>query len=273
MKRLMLVLVMILCLAPVMPAASAEKSSFDSGFPRSGTGYAPGSVLYLPDFTGAGSQWEIFRAPGKVRVSVTRVPLSFPADAPDAVYTYEVRLEGAETGDAHVWLELVRDGVPEWRYILYVIVDPSLDVKIQSAELIPARGDISHAVIDRGMSEHFTQEEMDAAIAVILRDFTAAHEPGQKHSLSGWAGFVLREIRYVSDERSREQFETYGIRYGWRDSRGRPYVDGICFQSSFHTIMADDGLTGFESGGTYDGYYWILLLTEDGEWEIVTTGY
>ena len=276
MRRLMLICMMILCLMPAVMAESAASSSFDFGFSESGEGFAPGTVLYFPDFTGTGSHWEILSVSGgddTVRVTVTPIPLSLPDDAPDAVYTYKIRLEGVEAEDAFVCLELVKDGVPSWRYNLYVIVDPSLDVKIQSAELIPAHGDISNVVIDYGASEHFTQDEMDAAVAVILNDFSAIHGSDQENNLNAWPGFVLHEIHYVSDERSRDQFETYGIHYGYRDSQGRPYVDGIYFQSSFHTMMTDDGRSGFENGRNYDGYGWILLLTEDEEWEIVTSGY
>ena len=276
MRRLVLLCVMMLCLATVAMAEPDIFSSFDFGFSESGEGFAPGTVLYFPDFTGTGSHWEILSVSGgddTVRVTVTPIPLSLPDDAPDAVYTYKIRLEGVEAEDAFVCLELVKDGVPSWRYNLYVIVDPSLDVKIQSAELLPAYGDISHVMIDYGASEHFTHDEMDAAIAFILNDFSAVHEPDQENNLSGWTGFILHEIQYVSDELSRDQFETYGIRYGYRDSQGRPYVDGIYFQSSFHTRMTDDGWTGFESGINYGGYGWTLLLTEDGEWEYATSGY
>ena len=282
MKRLMLVWVMMLCLLPLAMAESAATSSFDFDFVRAGEGYASGTVLYLPDFTGTGSHWEILAVSGgddTVRVTVTPIPLSYPSDAPDAVCTYEVRLEGVEAEDAFVRLELVKDGVPSWRYNLYVIVDPSLDVKIQSAELMPAHGDTSHVVIDYGTSEHFTREEMDAAIDVILRDFSRPHEPGQEDDLSARAGFTLHQISYISDERSQRQFEYYGREFtyrgnhGYRDSLGRPYVDGIYFQTSFHTMMTDDGWSGFENGRGYGDYGWTLLLTKDGDWDIVTTGY
>ncbi len=283
MKRRIAVCLMILCLAAALSSAAAKSaptSSFDiEDAWWAGRGYVPGATLYLPDFTGTGSQWEILAIQGEVSVTVTPIALSHPADAPDAVYTYEIRLAGVEKEDAFVHLELCKNGVPSWRCNLYVLVDPSLDVKIQSLELMPAYGDTSHVQIDYGSSEHFTREEMDAAIAVILRDFSTPHEPGQEDSLSAWAGFVLHEIHYVSDDRSRRQFEYYGqtFRYrgndGYRDSLGRPYVDGIYFQSSFHSMMTDDGWSGFESGRGHGDYGWTLLLTEDGEWDIVATGY
>ncbi len=86
-------------------------------------------------------------------------------------------------------------------------------------------------------------------------------------------GYVLHEIHYTSDERSRREFETYGIKYNYRDSQGRPYADGIVFESSFHTPMTDDGWTGFESGYSNSYYNRILLKTEDGAREIATAGY
>lgn len=286
MKLLMLVWVTILCLAAALATAAAESAPTSSFALEDawwcGRGYVPGATLYLPDFTGTGSHWEVLAVSGgddTVLVTVTPIPLSRPSDAPDAVYTYEVRLEGVEAEDAFVHLELAKDGVPSWRCNLYVIVDPSLDVKIQSFELMPAYGDTSHVQIDYGASEHFTREEMDAAIAVILWDFSTPHEPGQENNLSAWAGFTLHQISYVSDERSQRQFEYYGREFpyrgnhGYRDSLGRPYVDGIYFQTSFHTMMTDDGWSGFENGRGYGDYGWTLLLTEDGDWDIVTMGY
>ena len=276
MKRLMLVCAVMLCLAAAALSESALTSSFDIPLCLSRDGFTPGAVMYLPDFTGTGSRWDVLAVSGDdetVRVTVQPAALSEPADAPDAVCTYEIRFAGVEAGDAFVRLELQKDGVPSWRCNLYVIVDPSLDVKLQSMELMPAFGDITRASIDYGTSDHFTREDMDAAIAVILAEFSAPHAADQYDNLSGFVGFVLHEIRYTSDEYSRRDFETYGIQYGILDHQGQPYVDGIEFKSSFHTPMTDDGWTGFESSQSYSDYNWVLLKTQDGEWEIVTMGY
>ena len=280
MKKL-LALLLALCLVMGCAGAACGETTAKSSFDFAGEGihiedFSPGTVMYLPDFTGTGSRWEVLAVSLDdeiVRVTITPIPLSEPKDAPDAASVYEIRFEGVAPGDAYVHLELCKDGVPSWRCNLYVIVDPSLDVKIQNMELMPAYGDITHAAIDYGTSAHFTREDMDAALAVILADFSARHEAGQDFGLSGWAGYVLHEIHYTSDEESRREFETYGIKYNYRDSRGRPYVDGIVFECSFRTPMTDDGWTGFESGRSYSRYNWILLKTEDGVWEIVTSGY
>lgn len=184
----------------------------------------------------------------------------------------KIFLEGVSPEDAHIILELYQKGIAVWRCNLYVIIDPSLDVKIQTTELMPAYGDTSHAVIDYGTSEHFTRDDMDAAIAVIMADFGARHDKNTRE-FSGWAGYVLYDVSYYSDEQSRKVFETYAQRYGRLDSLGRPYTDGIYFHSSFKTPMFDDGWTGLEFGRTYSDYGWTLLKTQDGEWEIVTAGY
>ena len=276
-----LALLLALCLVMGCAGAACGETTAKSSFDFAGEGihiedFSPGAVMYLPDFTGSGSRWEVLAVSHDdkvVRVTITPIPLSEPKDAPDAVFVYEIRFEGVSPGDAYVHLELCKDGVPSWRCNLYVIVDPSLDVKIQNMELMPAYGDITHAAIDYGTSAHFTREDMDAALAVILADFSARHEAGQDFGLSGWVGYVLHEIHYTSDEESRREFETYGIKYNYRDSQGRPYVDGIVFECSFHSPMTDDGWTGFESGRSYSRYNWILLKTEDGVWEIVTSGY
>ena len=234
----------------------------------------PAAVLCLPDFTGTGSAWEVLAvsSEGAVNATVTPVYLTRSED-PNAVMTYEVRLEGSRAGDAYVHLELCRDGVPSWRYNLYVTVDAALNVRIETAELMLAYGDVSHAVIEYGESERFSEAERMAAISVVLDDFSAPHGKDQEHCLSGWAGFVLQTVSYASDEASRAAFETYAQRYGYLDSQGRAYVDGIVFYTTFRTPMTDDGWTSFAADSVYSDYRWTLLKTEDGAWEIVTTGY
>ena len=251
----------------VGPAETPPKSSFDfSGEGILIEGYSPGAMICLPDLTGTGSHWEVLSAPDWA-VRVTVWPTVYAGVSADKIF-----LEGVSPEDAHIILELYQEGIAVWRCNLYVIIDPSLDVKIQTTELMPAYGDTSHAVIDYGTSEHFTRDDMDAAIAVIMAEFGARHDKNTRE-FSGWAGYVLNDVSYYSDEQSRKVFETYARRYGRLDSLGRPYTDGIYFHSSFKTPMFDDGWTGLEFGRTYSDYGWTLLKTQDGEWEIVTAGY
>lgn len=276
MKRMIIIFLLMLC--PVGYSCSAE-SSANSSFDvmcNCGAGFSPGTVIYLPDFTGTGSHWGILSEPDwLVRAVIAPVAQSAPSDNTEAITMYQLKLEGVSSGDGFVHLELYRDGTASWRYNLYIIVDPSLDVKIQTAELMPAYGDTSHTSIDYGTSDHFTRDEMDAAIAVILADFSARHKenPDPNHDLSAWVGYVLQEVAYSSDEKSYLKFEEYGHRYGVRDSQNRPYTDGIVFYTAFRTPMTDDGWTGFECARTYSGYEWILFLTQDRQWDIISMGY
>lgn len=130
----------------------------------------------------------------------------------------------------------------------------SLQPKYQS-------GDTTQAVINYGKSEHFTHEQMDAAIAVIKDRFLT------------WLGCEMRSIAYVSDERSAREYQYYA----GSESRktGKNYVDGIVFTSSFHTPPEGQGdpYSGLQADHEYTGWEWILLLSESGEWELVTWGY
>ena len=122
-------------------------------------------------------------------------------------------------------------------------------------------GDTSQAIIDYGESEHFTHERMDAAIAVIKDRFLT------------WYGCEMHSIAYVSDERSANEYQYYA----GSESRktGKNYVDGIVFISSFHSAAEDEEYpgSGLNPDQEYIGWSWILLQTEEGQWELITWGY
>lgn len=122
-------------------------------------------------------------------------------------------------------------------------------------------GDVSQAVIDYGTSEHFTKPQMDAAIAVIKDRFLT------------WYGCEMHSIAYTSDERSASEYQYYA----GSESRktGKNYVDGIVFISSFHSAAEDEEYpgSGLNPDQEYIGWSWILLQTEEGQWELITWGY
>ena len=122
-------------------------------------------------------------------------------------------------------------------------------------------GDTSRAEIDYGASEHFTREEMDAAIGMIRETF------------AGWYGCEMDRLAYTSDEESAREFEYYAGPE--RRKTGRNYVDGIVFASSFRTPPEEEGspASGLNPDDTYTGWRWILLKTDAGAWELVTWGY
>lgn len=122
-------------------------------------------------------------------------------------------------------------------------------------------GDISQVTIDYGESEYFTHEQMDAAIAVI------------KDRFLDWYNCELHSIAYTSDEQSASEYQCYA----GSESRktGKTYVDGIVFISSFHSAAENEEHpgTGLNPDQEYTGWSWILLQTEEGQWELVTWGY
>ena len=123
-------------------------------------------------------------------------------------------------------------------------------------------GDISHVEIDYGISEHFTREQMDAAMEVVKERFR-----------DKYAGCELHQLSYSSDARSAREFEYYAGTQSLKT--GKTYVDGIVFLSSFHTPPEDQDApnSDLEPDKEYTDWNWILLLTEGGEWELVTWGY
>ena len=162
----------------------------------------------------------------------------------------------------------------------FTVTDDELLLAIYGMEIMPFRklsgeelawfeslqpkylpGDISQVTIDYGESEHFTHEQMDAVIAVI------------KDSFLDWYNCELHSIAYTSDERSASEYQYYA----GSESRktGKNYVDGIVFISSFHSAEEDEEYpgSGLNPDQEYIGWSWILLQTEEGQWELITWGY
>ena len=121
-------------------------------------------------------------------------------------------------------------------------------------------GDTSRVVIDYGTSACFTREQMDAAIGAIEQRFLTFYN------------CELHTVAYTSDEESSNTFRYYAD--AQTRKTGKNYVDGIVFHSSFHTPPEDRKFpgSGFNPDEEYTGWYWYLLLAEDGAWEIVNYG-
>ena len=120
-------------------------------------------------------------------------------------------------------------------------------------------GDISNAKIDYGTSGHFTQEQIDSAMTVVLNRFKR------------YLNCELHTLSYSSDEWSEQEFNYY--RHHGKE--GVTYVDGMVLLSSFHTPPEEksDHSDGFNPDYEYSGWNWILLLTDKGTWDLITWGY
>ncbi|MBQ3938547.1 MAG: hypothetical protein II724_04295 [Clostridia bacterium] len=100
-------------------------------------------------------------------------------------------------------------------------------------------------------SELFTEEEIEAAIEVVLADFRA-----------GWWGCTLTEIGYAGDDKVRK-YQPYS-----------PWTNGermMILVSSFE--VAEHGADLSLDPGTWTGWQWILVQQEDGSWVLVDSGY
>ena len=111
-------------------------------------------------------------------------------------------------------------------------------------------GDVSSVQVLQVPSEIYTQEEIDAAIRVIRRDFAR-----------NWSGCTLREIGYAGDEINRRE--------GADEQEGQQV---LVLTSSFD-VDASGGDGSLNPDSSYSGWMWILQRTPGGRWRHVDHGY
>lgn len=128
--------------------------------------------------------------------------------------------------------------------------------------LVEAAGDISKVKIVYGMSEIYSREDMDSAIAII------------KEKFSKWDGCELHSIRYTDDD-----YCNTDKNINWMNelAESRGYVPNftqcIAFFSSFHSPKSEENNTTFETDSEYEDWSWYLARTDGGEWKLITFGY
>lgn len=120
---------------------------------------------------------------------------------------------------------------------------------------IRTEGDISNVQIETVKSALYSQEDIDAAIAVILKDFKAQ-----------FTDCTLTRIAYASDEITQKAIEWH--REGYEESWGD--FDELIMLLSDLTANSDTG--GFNKG-TYTNWNWILVRESGGTWRHVDHGY
>ena len=116
------------------------------------------------------------------------------------------------------------------------------------------KADTSQMKIDYKSSEIYSKEDMDAAIKVILDEF------------SSWDGCVLHSIEYTDDQTCTE-----GIDYLNELGTDETFEKCIVFTSSFHSPIEGGG--AWEEDVEYEGWQWYLGKTAGGDWELLTWGY
>ena len=114
-----------------------------------------------------------------------------------------------------------------------------------------AAGEDGELVVKPVPSEVYSQEDIDAAIDVIVKEFNA-----------DWTGCTLKEIYYAGDEMVKEN-----------ESRAADYdADQVIVLLSTFDVGADyQG--SLEPGSTYKDWNWILVRKDGGKWQHVDHGY
>ena len=113
----------------------------------------------------------------------------------------------------------------------------------------------SDVTIDYGTSELYTQEELKEAVVQI------------KCQYAFWDGCELQSIRYAGDEANSEE----NIQWLNSLSEDASYTKIAEFLMDFHTTP--DTKSTFDPDKDYKDYQWWLGRTEDGSWEILSSGY
>ena len=98
----------------------------------------------------------------------------------------------------------------------------------------------------------YTQNEIDAAIDVIKKDFSRS-----------WKGCTLTEISYAGDEVSREHQD-------WADRNG---ADEVLVLTSTFDVAESGANPTLNPGQTYTNWMWILVRSNGGAWPHVDHGY
>ncbi len=115
---------------------------------------------------------------------------------------------------------------------------------------------IANTKIDLGTSEIYSEEDLQAAADIILKE------------IGSWSSVKeVYTISYCGDESSSSQLE-----YCKSLSDDSQYTKCVVFESSFKTT-GSAGSNGFNENSLYDGWQWYLAGTADGEWELLTWGY
>ena len=113
------------------------------------------------------------------------------------------------------------------------------------------RGKIDEVQIVLGESELYSEQELQAAADIILRQFS-----------NGFDGCTLRELSY-NEEDSLKEADAWAKQYEAKEA--------IVFSSRF-VVSPDYGNGPFSPGDTHY-YSWILVKDKNNDWVLKTWGY
>ena len=110
---------------------------------------------------------------------------------------------------------------------------------------------------DYGNSSIYTREDVEAAAIQVKCDF------------AGWKGCELHSLRYAGDECNTQE------NIDWLNSldEGAGYVQITELLGDFHSPVTEDEPTAWNLDTEYTDYQWWLARTDDGGWQLVSSGY
>ena len=113
-------------------------------------------------------------------------------------------------------------------------------------------GNVSKVNTHNVDSEIYSEEDINAAIDTIKKEFK-----------NDWKGCILTEIYYAGDDSSKDHQD-------WANRNNADEV--IVLQSSFD-VDSSGGDGSLNPNSTYNGWNWILVRTNGGQWQHVDHGY
>jgi D-alanyl-D-alanine carboxypeptidase len=113
--------------------------------------------------------------------------------------------------------------------------------------------------IDYGDSTLYTKEDMDAAIAVIRKEFDT------------WEGCELHSITYGSDDECSADNIAWMNELEATNDAQETFSQCILFKSNFHSPKNGGG--AWNADQEYTDWQWWLARSEGGAWKLMTWGY
>ena len=108
--------------------------------------------------------------------------------------------------------------------------------------------------MDYKTSDQYTEDDMNKAIDVILREFNT------------WEGCVMKELSYTDDQKCEDN-----LSYINSLAVDTKYDECIVFTSTFHSPV--EGGDAWEPDYDYGNWEWYLGRTDGGDWDLLTWGY
>lgn len=115
--------------------------------------------------------------------------------------------------------------------------------------------------ISYGVSKIYSQEDMDAAVKIILKQFEQ------------WQGCELHSVVYMGDECNSAENLRWMNELAQAQKIQEKMVQCAGFLSDFYVSREAEKHTTFNPETEYKNWQWWLARSENGEWHLLTFGY